>query len=713
MIGAAWCIGMQWVFASLALGSADSAPIAFSMAVAVACQLALIVLCLLGARRPLGRAQIALGIMIGSVGVVAGSSLVWIDNEMARSLQLMVPTTGMQSLQLFVVATVARVRWAVVTVVLCAVAFLGLSAGAGFRWESVEQWSGTATMTLAVAFFLVYLRAGSTYAERIADLNRAAIERTLVAQVHERARAEARRVIHDDVIAALRAVEQAVPEADCRRAAAEALTELVRHQEVTSRAGLAAAVVDAAPIAVDLVDEGWPSDPPARVLGAMNHAAAEAVRNAARHAGVDSVVVWLGLRDGMHVVEVRDSGRGITTPGDGFGTNESIRARMTDVAGGATIGPASDGGTVVTLSWSAPAVPVKRVTPFSAHARRRGYLPAACLIALDSSFLAWRHPGPHPFANLALAAVMALVLPSSAVYFARHPGSWRSLPVVVLGTCGATALGVWLSGPQALLDYRGWIIGMASAVAMLFCFEAPLLAAAGTVVALDAVIVVGAALDPSIGILEPVGALTTAVVSCGFSAACGALLRRGTRLIGNEEAVFEARLADEAWVLAQQQARTVHLAAFREDLTPFLEEAAAGRPADRGRAGILVAQCRDLLLVGRSMTPELRTAVDAARARGTRVTFRINDDEGVWPAELDRATIAVLALDCGHVVTVFPEPDARVVVIPAMAGAARRAFAEELGASVALSGDAVRSVVRLSSDETTSARATAPVVMGR
>ncbi len=73
---------------------------------------------------------------------------------------------------------------------------------------------------------------------------------------------------------------------------------------------------------------------------------AEALLNVARHAGVSEARLTLDLVDGTLVLRVRDRGRGVRDAPAGVGTM-AMRERAEELGGALTIGPDSDGGTVV------------------------------------------------------------------------------------------------------------------------------------------------------------------------------------------------------------------------------------------------------------------------------------------------------------------------------------------------------------------------------
>lgn len=90
------------------------------------------------------------------------------------------------------------------------------------------------------------------------------------------------------------------------------------------------------------------------VVRAVAGAAGEAVRNAARHAGVGTAGVRVRVEERRLLVEISDRGAGFAPipaqPGH-RGVRESIVRRMVDVGGSAEVDSAPGAGTVVRLGW--------------------------------------------------------------------------------------------------------------------------------------------------------------------------------------------------------------------------------------------------------------------------------------------------------------------------------------------------------------------------
>jgi signal transduction histidine kinase len=114
----------------------------------------------------------------------------------------------------------------------------------------------------------------------------------------------------------------------------------------------AAEVEDRHGVTVELVTVGTCRlDERARAVAG---AAAEALTNAAKHAGVQRVSVFAEVADGQVLVVVRDRGRGFDPPaaggaGGGRGIPDSIVGRMRRQGGTATIRSAPGAGTEVEL----------------------------------------------------------------------------------------------------------------------------------------------------------------------------------------------------------------------------------------------------------------------------------------------------------------------------------------------------------------------------
>ena len=179
-------------------------------------------------------------------------------------------------------------------------------------------------------------------------------------RTEERADLAAR--VHDSVLQTLTLIQKDPGDARrlARRQERELRAWLYPDREPAAEGTLAGAVESAAAeveelhgVRVEVVRTGdAPLDEPAQALAL---AAREAMVNAARHAGVDEVSVFLDAGDGRVSLYVRDRGIGFdpeTVAPDRRGVAESIRGRMERVGGTARIVSTPGEGTEVELELS-------------------------------------------------------------------------------------------------------------------------------------------------------------------------------------------------------------------------------------------------------------------------------------------------------------------------------------------------------------------------
>jgi len=113
-------------------------------------------------------------------------------------------------------------------------------------------------------------------------------------------------------------------------------------------------VAEVAPLHVSLSLTA--ASPPPAITEQISRCVAEALRNVARHAGVDRAEISAHTEDDQLVVEVSDRGKGFDPqdlPRSRRGISESIRGRMTAVGGTAVLNSAPGVGTDVILRWPA------------------------------------------------------------------------------------------------------------------------------------------------------------------------------------------------------------------------------------------------------------------------------------------------------------------------------------------------------------------------
>lgn len=176
------------------------------------------------------------------------------------------------------------------------------------------------------------------------------------------------RMIHDEVLSSFAATVRfsGPPPTALRRSAASALRAL-RARGLTPESSPRTVLTtdDASQLLLDLVYAAAPGlkitstvqsgTVSSAAAGALCLAAAEAARNAVRHAmeGVGSAL----FADGMIRVTITDSGRGFDMdmiPADHFGVRESIIGRISAIDGGHVTIHSNDMGTTVVMQWTRP-----------------------------------------------------------------------------------------------------------------------------------------------------------------------------------------------------------------------------------------------------------------------------------------------------------------------------------------------------------------------
>lgn len=228
----------------------------------------------------------------------------------------------------------------------------------------------------SIAFSALFVLAG-IMAVRTGDLLDVSKERrvelaraTAAQQAQEGERRLFDRLVHDKVLALMRNAHRANHDVRVREQASNLLrdwasmstnegsTHPVDSRQVLMVIRLAVADADPA-VAVASPDPSSVSDAspvvPMRVANALAGAAGEAVRNARRHAGTDTVVEVTARLDAEPIrVTVNDDGAGfdVRAVSDGsLGIAKSIVARMDDVGGCARVHSEPGGGTSVELVW--------------------------------------------------------------------------------------------------------------------------------------------------------------------------------------------------------------------------------------------------------------------------------------------------------------------------------------------------------------------------
>lgn len=689
-------VGLQILPAARALGSGAEPATLMLLASALTCQFGLFVMLAAAARRRY-RPHILPGLVLGWAGLALSAPITWIvDPAINADVRLTVPVAGVQALQIWALVTTVRFRTAVITILLTGPVFLVLLRG--ISWETFEVWLIPTVASTTLAALLAFLRSGSRYATDLEVWDRQVRQEAAAATARATAQAAARRVIHDDVISALRAVGSDPRPAGTARACNDAIAALSASRSCTTQEELVAALREATALDIAIETGDWP-DAPAHVLDAFRGAAAEALRNVERHAGVEQARLRLRPDGSGLLLEVEDDGCGVgegTTPG--FGLRSSVTERMALVNGEAAIEALPTGGTRVRLAWQ-PATPPSSVrsTPYTAVGTRRGYLSVALPVVLGNSFLAWRYPGDSAGITLALAATCAVLVLATAIRFAHRPPTAVASLWVTLAVVALTAVGLANVGAGGVVDYRGWVIGFAADLTMFLAFHLRPRHLALPVLAQTLVIAYVAAADPTVALPDAFGALITPLSIGGVACVIGSLLRRTALEVRRAEALLDARIEEHAWQVSASEARRIHLASLRRELTPFLATAPLQEPSAEitTQAAVLAARCRDQLHLGAPLPEQTQKLVDAARQRGCTVSFRVGDEPVTWDDHMIDVLGLILTEARPDVVTLVPGTAPHLACLPPVPDQVLHRLA-----AYDVASDAVRTVVRLSSDRT-------------
>ena len=536
--------------------------------------------------------------------------------------------------------------------------------------------------TLVAGAFLAILRRSAAALDAAEWETRAGLGRLVEAEQRERVIDEARRVLHDEVLTALRAVHDGdAPSRGARQgcAAAAAAVERVCHDaeplesEVGSADahGLADAIRAGAPVDVE-VDLSV-ADPEARIDAARWQAAAraanEAIRNAHRHAGVSRCRVQVTQGDGHLVVAVSDNGAGIT-PGapEGVGIRESIRRPVMEAGGHVQITSGPHGTTVRIEFGSSDRSRTDALLERNYHLTMAAGGQRTLAWSTMLPFIGiWVVVGgmhlpraPDPLSQAGLLIAVSLLALTVAARIASGPPTTRwvvfvAATLVLLQVWAMTSLPA--GGAQ---DYRNWSNGYLGSVMVVLLFALPAWWGGLVIASQVAVVLVAVAADPVIAAgAFPLGAVNAVAAIPLVTLMMGLLLRRNGRLVDSERSQLrevESRLVRRR---LRGEVTSLHLEHTRRVVVPWLRRFASGDvDADcaREQARLLALEARDDLHAPGFYDPDLREAVTRYRAQGGVVDIR----PGFSPGAHDRPTGEAL----GALITRLP-PTHRIRLSPA------------------------------------------------
>ena len=581
-------------------------------------------------------------------------------------------------------------------------------------------------MLMISAMILVVVplcRRTAALADDVADRRAGADQAADAAAAGDRVRRSVSRLLHDEVIHALRAISLppgAMDPVILRRlvgVGASLLRTGVTTSGPDSGSPLAAIVVavDLATVAVDLRVEGEVAVP-AQVGEALAGAVGEALRNVDRHAGVDRATVTVRSVRGAVEVEIADRGQGFTatvTPVDTLGLGSSIIGRLVEIGGAVNIISDDDHpGTVVRLTWPAPAAAVAAITRPDqlldlAHTRA-GMLWGACVPQLVYSLLqgVLHHADvgrPElAFAGLLLATATTLGCVSSLV---RNPmRAWMSILLGVTAVLAVVA-GGWSIRSTAQLDVSYFAAGAGAPAVCLIALFRPIWESLVTaaLVFLAVVTMVLRVEGDWQAIERALPAINASVIAAGTVLCVRLMLQAIGRDLWRDTEVQRQRTSLQAQLAVKETVMAERLERVGQWTLPFLAAIADGSldPRDlkvRQHSSVLEAMVRDDIHLGKALSIEARSLIAKCRQAGGDVQFNAEPDCPDLPGFL-LTQVIVIALSGQPpeqlVMTLSPTPhtgpatgtSARAVTIslfirPALHQDALEALAGPLGGTV-------------------------------
>lgn len=535
------------------------------------------------------------------------------------------------------------------------------------------------------------------------------------------ARAKARReahdrfqdLLHDEVSSALRAVSMpGIATTRVRQACRSAVDALLR---VPAAPGQAA---DLAVLLTRLTAGGGPPlsvevsgavPVPAEVAEAALSAAAEAVRNAVRHAEAQALKVRLRGDEHGFVLSVADDGVGFSPAGvqvSSVGLRRSVLRRMADVAGTAEVHSSPGDGTTVRLVWqrdraraigtgefggAVAETPDRMASIRAAVGDVRRPLAAVCVpYLLATGIVAAIHTVRSPEVSwLMVWYVLLAAVTVALLLHARTAIGGRAAAAASAFAVGG-AVGSFLVVPTSgIADDTSWPIGAVTPLLTVLVIVRPpweallalVLEQAGVVL----VLLAGPPFADSWGesVAKAVPALFAPVLGVGMGLAIGQTVAR----LGAAVMRANAERAASADVESARQAREAmhrrRLADLDEEVLSFLRGTASGDLSPqasqiRVRARMLDLAVRDELHLPGALGRSTRELLGAARAEGCVVTIQ-SDADHPPPPDLLRCLLTC-ALGTGPapsdlILSVEPGPSALLVSLVTLPGDPARAAA--------------------------------------
>lgn len=650
----------------------------------------------------------AFALLVGAVRLGLGPAH-WLDVALLACAPLALAGTGRTAVAGFTLALVLALvalcggpRWVPLPMLGLAAGYLGYDRLVSGRWSAAVLEQAVVAVLVGIATLALVVAVRS--AGDVADAQvRAFRRRAVLAQVRSRQQAaavEARRVVHDHILGALRMIVDSAPadadqvRAACARAVAAAAEAAAPAPEPTTgriRAEALAGLVGTGPPAGPPVTVGVTGADhllPAEVATAITLAARQALENVARHAAATQCHVQVTVDPARVEITIADNGRGLV-PGyrEGFGLTHSVRGRLRSISGTVEVESRPGRGTTVLLSApiGGPSVQGTPASTYSATmlavgGERRGLLIglATVMVApvlgyLRSTLLT--DPTllgiPLLVCHVVLVTLLLLVLARRSLGRLELVGVGVVLTTMVaasmsvVGTGDPNTAATWpvgaagliLAGLAALLPLR-WVIGLMTPLLVVVALDADLRTVAAAVAA---------------------AATLNAVVTPPL---LGHLLGRTLRSVSDSaraEAVAAVELA-AGHIAAEQEVAEDRLRFARMVAVPWLRGVVDGTvdlTTARSRAELMCVEVRDDLYLPQVLDEALRRRIRALRDRGATITIQVPAADPVDPRPTTRFLDRILDL-VGPAQTVIVElptidhPRAQVSVRPPVADDAGR-----------------------------------------
>lgn len=521
--------------------------------------------------------------------------------------------------------------------------------------EAVQVFAMTSIALFAVPIW----RAMGDLADQASAARLAAHHRAERSAVEARLRGAVHRVLHDEVLHALRLVR--LPSAARRstdavaacHSAAQRLTDDPAPPNSGTEIDLVAAVAGL-PTTLDIRLSGVPHCAVAApVAQALTEATAEALRNVERHAGVPTVRVHITGDGARCTIAVRDDGRGFdreTVP-EGHGLALAVRGRLKDAGATVRVSAQPGQGTEVLMTWertadgAAGALILDELSPLGLRLLIAALAPHSVASLLTAVVFASATRVPALTVSVVLVATLATVIGVAVIR--RGPMSAAVSAGLVLTSWLVVALGGWaLSTGTPFYDYAA--AGAAGPVLSLVAFARPARES-----------IMGAAVTAGLvtfwcyragsgwtTVIDSMSAVTAAAIAVTAILLLRKSVQRMRRTIERENDLAGHLAVDRLRVQAWVDRAHTHLEVTRSEVLPFLAAVADGTTdpdghAVRSDAALLEGAVRDQLHLGRPLDSATRALVRRLRRSGARVEVR-----GTLPDDAQHPALADLIAGC-------------------------------------------------------------------